>query len=175
MKTNDKSLSRREFARKAALGTAALVAYPDLDRTTVNPDNAPPLYPGHLPHERQPESPQAPANAPKLSPQSQAEADSRYQSIVAQYPDGFSDLQKTELKRLCFFLQPSLDHIRAYTVANGDLPGLYLKPLVDRDKKPSANRPAASAAAPSKASPAGSPGSPGKPPAAAKPPSTGKP
>jgi hypothetical protein len=169
MKTADKSLSRREFARKAALGTAALVACPDLDRTTVNPDNAPPLYPGHAPHERQSESPQAAARTPKLSPQSQAEADSRYQSIVAQYPDGFSDLQKAELKRLCVFLQPSLDHIRAYTLANGDLPGLYLKPLVDRDKKPLASSPAATAAAPPKPSPAGSTGSPGKPPSTGKP------
>jgi hypothetical protein len=87
-------------------------------------------------------SAQNPTDTPKLSSQSQAEAESRYQAIVTQYADRFSDAQKTDLKRLCIFVQPSLDHIRAYTIANGNLPALYLKPLVDRDKKPVAAKPA---------------------------------
>jgi hypothetical protein len=119
----DKAVSRREFARSAAFGTAA----------TLLP------LPGFLPAATAgtpAAAAQNTADAPKLSPQSQAEAESRYSAIVAQYPDRFSDAQKTDLKRLCIFGQPSLDHIRAYSIANGDLPGLYLKPLVDRDKKP---------------------------------------
>jgi hypothetical protein len=88
--------------------------------------------------------------APNLTAQSQAEAESRYQAIVQQYPNGFSDAQKADLKRLCLFVQPSLDHIRAYTISNSDLPALYLKPLVDRDKKP-AIKPAAPGAAKSAA------------------------
>jgi hypothetical protein len=78
-------------------------------------------------------------NAPKLSPPSQAEADFRFQAILNQYPDRFSEAQKTDLRRLCVLLQPPLDRIRAYGISNGDLPALYLKPLVDRDKKPAAS------------------------------------
>jgi hypothetical protein len=79
---------------------------------------------------------QNPGTAPKLSAQSQAEADARHQAILQQYGERFSDAQKTDLKRLCVAIQPSLDRIRTYTIANGDLPALFLKPLVDRDKKP---------------------------------------
>jgi len=134
MSSIDKPVSRREFARRtAALGTAAA-------STSLLP------LAGFLAVPGQPAaSGQTPPSAPKLSPESQAEADSRYQAILAQYPDRFSDAQKTDLKRLCIFLQPSLDHIRAYTVANGDLPSLYLKPLVDREKKPGASTAAPSA------------------------------
>lgn len=114
-------VSRREFAKRAALGTAAAIAPPfsSLASTElgVSPDT------------------QAPANMPKLSPQSQAEAEARYQSILAQYPDRFSDAQKTDLKRLSFALQPQLDSLRAWSVANSDAPALYLKPLVEREKK----------------------------------------
>jgi hypothetical protein len=101
-----------------------------------------------------PTSPPNPIGAPKLSPQSQAEADFRFQAILSQYPDRFSEAQKTDLRRLCVLLQPPLDRIRAYAISNGDLPALYLKPLVDRDKKPATSSPpkalgAAKPAAPS--------------------------
>jgi hypothetical protein len=116
------SLSRREFARRAALGTAAtstfLLPLPGLGGN--DPINLPA---------------QLPADASKLSPQSQAEAETRYQSILAQYPDRFSDAQKTDLKRLCFALQLQLDRLRAWPVGNSDQPALYLKPLVEREKK----------------------------------------
>ena len=118
MPPTDKSVSRREFTRRA-LGTACLLAYP----------------PGAAAAPESPQPSQAPANVPKLSPESQSEADSRYQAIISQHGDRFSDVQKADLKRLCVFAQPPLDRIRAYAVGNGDLPALYLKPLVDRDKK----------------------------------------
>jgi hypothetical protein len=81
---------------------------------------------------------QLPADASKLSPQSQSEAEARYQSILAQYADRFSEAQKADLKRLCFALQPQLDRLRAWPVANSDQPALYLKPLVEREKKSNA-------------------------------------
>jgi hypothetical protein len=130
----DTSVSRREFTRRAAFCTAGLLAYPDLHRDAAHDAAAAPEPP-------QPSQPpqQTPASAPKLSPQGQAEAESRYQAIINQYGDRFSDAQKTDLKRLCIFAQPPLDRIRAYAVGNSDLPALYLKPLVDRDKKPPAS------------------------------------
>ena len=75
------------------------------------------------------------SDTPSLSPESQAEAVARYQAILAVYGSRFSDTQKSDLRRLCFAAQPSLDRLRAYTIENGDGPALYLKPLVEREKK----------------------------------------
>jgi hypothetical protein len=131
MPPTDKPLSRREFARRAALGAASAAVLPL--RELVPPAAASASPPTEAPAQT---LAQNPAAAPKLSPQSQAEADFRFQAILNQYPDRFSEAQKTDLRHLCVALQPSLDHIRAYSISNGDLPALYLKPLVDRDKKP---------------------------------------
>jgi hypothetical protein len=138
----DKPFSRREFARRAALGAATAAVLPL--RELVPPAAALEPPTAQAPAQT---SPQNPTAAPKLSPQSQAEADFRFQAILNQYPDRFSEAQKTDLRRLCILLQPPLDRIRAYSISNGDLPALYLKPLVDRDKKPAA--PAAASAKPS--------------------------
>jgi len=118
MKPPPRSISRREFARRAAFGAAGTSLLP-----------LPELLPAAEP------AAQASPSAPKLSPQSQAEAESRYQSILAQYPDRFSEEQKADLRRLSLALQPSLDRLRSFTIANGDQPALYLKPLVEREKK----------------------------------------
>src|SRR5260370_8499147 len=134
-----KPLSRREFTRRAALGAASAAVVPL--RELVPPGAASAPSPIEAPAQTPAQNPVA---APKLSPQSQAEADFRFQAILNQYPDRFSEAQKSDLRRLCVALQPSLDHIRAYPISNGDLPALYLKPLVDREKKPAA---AASASA----------------------------
>jgi hypothetical protein len=131
MPPTDKPLSRREFARRAALGAASAAVLPL--RELVPPGAASAPSPIEAPAQTPAQNPVA---APKLSPQSQAEADFRFQAILNQYPDRFSEAQKSDLRRLCVALQPSLDHIRAYSISNADLPALYLKPLVDRDKKP---------------------------------------
>jgi hypothetical protein len=145
------AISRREFARRAALASAvasiapvAVVAAP----STVAPSNAAPspsapssLVPGNVQDRPAPPpaavAPQNPApNAPRLSAESQAEADARFQSILVLYGSRFSDEQKIDLHRLCSVSQPALDHIRAYKVENGDGPALYLKPAYEREKKP---------------------------------------
>jgi hypothetical protein len=155
----DKPFSRREFARQAALGTAS-AAVLSL-RELIPPAAASTPPPIEAPAQT---AAQNSAATPKLSPQSQAEADFRFQAILNQYPDRFSEAQKTDLRRLCVALQPSLDHIRAYSISDGGLPALYLKPLVDRDKKPA--MPASASAKPS--APADSAATP-------KPPKTDKP
>jgi hypothetical protein len=133
MPPTDKPFSRREFARQAALGAASAAVLPLRELIPPATASAPP------PTEAPPQtSAQNPVAAPKLSPQSQAEADFRFQAILNQYPDRFSEAQKTDLRRLCVAAQPPLDRIRAYAISNGDLPALFLKPLVDRDKKPAA-------------------------------------
>lgn len=113
LKRSERSLSRRDFARRAALGGAAsLLGLPE-----------PPVSAG-----------QAPDNAAKLSDAGRAEAEARYQAILARYPDRFSEAQKADLKRLCYAAQTPLDQLRAYAVANGDAPALVLKPLVERPR-----------------------------------------
>ena len=119
-------LSRREFAQRAALlsATATLTAA----EAVFTPEAIPQTGPA----------------APKLSERSQAEVESRYQQIIGLYGGRFDEAQKSDLKRMCAELQPSLDRIREYALQNGDAPALYLKPLVERDKK---LQPASAAAA----------------------------
>ena len=121
-------ITRREFARRAAIVSAA---------TLVPPGNLP-LH-AAIPEPLPPQS----SDVPKLSAESQAEANARYETILSLYRSRFSDTQTADLYRLCLLAQPSLDHLRAYPVQNGDGPALYLKPLVEREKKPDGAMPRA--------------------------------
>lgn len=112
-------ISRREFARRAAIVSVV----------SIVPASAPPV------HSAIAEPALQSSDTPSLSPESQAEAGARHQAILAVYGSRFSDTQKSELRRLCFAAQPSLDRLRAYSLENGDAPALYLKPLVEREKK----------------------------------------
>jgi len=118
----DHAISRREFARRAAMVSAVSLAPANLLGADVLPA-AP--------------RPQQPPNPTNLSPESQAEVESRVQAILGEYGGRFSDPQKTDLRRLCKEAQPVLDRLRAYPTENGDGPALYLKPLMEREKKPS--------------------------------------
>ena len=119
----DSAMSRREFARRAAFVSAA---------ATLTPSNLLGAKSGAGPLPKQ-----QPANTAKLSPEGQAEVDSRIQSILAQYGSRLSDTQKADIRRLAIEAQPSLDRLRAFATENGDGPALYLKPLMEREKKPS--------------------------------------
>ncbi len=120
---NDSAISRREFARRAAIVSAAASLAPSNLLTSESVAAPPPA--------------QLPAKAPKLSPESQAEVESRMQSIFAQYGSRLSDAQKADIRRLATEAQPPLDRLRAFVTGNGDGPGLYLKPLMERERKPS--------------------------------------
>ena len=120
---SDSAISRREFARRAAFVSAAASLAPS---NLLTPESIAAPLPT-----------QQPANAPKLSPEGQAEVESRIQSIFAQYGDRLSDPQKTDIRRLATEAQPPLDRLRAFATDNGDGPGLYLKPLMEREKNPS--------------------------------------
>lgn len=83
-----------------------------------------------------PPAPQTAPAHPTLSPESQAEAEARYQQILAQYGSRFSSEEKASLREMNLVTQANLDKVRAFTLENGDSPALYLKPLVEREKKP---------------------------------------
>lgn len=127
-------LSRRDFARGVALASAASVVPASTLRAHTFPAEP---------------SPQQPAKNLALSAESQADAESRYQAILASYGTRFSDAQKSDLRRLCYSAQPMLDQLRAHSITNADDPALYLKPLVEREKSssPTMAAPPAKAAA----------------------------
>jgi len=120
---NDKKsrkLSRREFAQRAALLSASASLVP---ANVMIPDSLRTL------------DDQPAAAGPQLSANSQAEANSRYQQLLDLYGKRFDEQQKMDLKRMCAELQPSLERVRSFSLQNGDAPALYLKPLVERDKR----------------------------------------
>jgi len=120
-KKSGRLLSRRQFAQRAAMLSAtasfvpAEVILPEASAASPAQDTQ---------------------NSPKLSPEGQLEAESRYQQILSLYGNRFDEEQKSNLRRMCAELQPSLENIRNFKLENGDVPALYLKPLVEREKKP---------------------------------------
>ncbi len=120
---NGSAISRREFARRAAFVSAAASLSP-VDLLTEKPVAAaePPL--------------QTP-KGPKLSPESQIEMESRLQAVFAQHGSRLNDAQKADLHRIAAEGQAGLDRLRAYPTDNSNGSALYLKPLVEREKKPS--------------------------------------
>jgi hypothetical protein len=119
-----KKLSRRDFAHRAILLSATASLAPAAIALEPSVQDNPPA------------KKQDQANLPKLPPASQAEADARFQFITTLPANQFDDEQTAMLKTLCIYLQPALDRVRAYHLENADGPALYLKPLVEREKKP---------------------------------------
>ncbi len=120
---NGSAISRREFARRAAFVSAAASLSPaELLAREPATATAPPLQT---------------TSGPKLSPESQAEMESRLQAVFSQYGSRLNDAQKTDLRRLAAEGQAALDRLRAYPTDNSDGPALYLRPLIEREKKPS--------------------------------------
>jgi hypothetical protein len=115
-------ISRRQFARRAAVLSASASIVP---AATVFADSL-----------QTPPTQQPAQTHPNLSPESQAEAEARYQQILSQYGSRFSAEEKASLREMNLVTQTSLDNVRAYSLENGDAPALYLKPLVEREKKP---------------------------------------
>ena len=114
-------ISRREFARRAAIVSAV----------SIVPANALPMHSSVAEL-----SPKDTTDLSSLSPENQAEAEARYQAILGTYGSHFSNAEKSELLRLCLLAQPPLENLRKYAIENSDGPALYLKPLVEREKKP---------------------------------------
>lgn len=125
-------ISRREFARGAAFVSAAASLSPTDLLTSKSSVTA------KLPV-------QTPLG-PKLSPESQTEMESRLQAVFAQYGSRLSDAQKSDLQRLAVEGQAALDRLRGYPTDNSDGTALYLKPLIEREKKtsplPASSKPA---------------------------------
>jgi nitrous oxide reductase len=117
--TAKSAITRREFATRAALAGAAatLGASPALAQT--------------------PASSPVTANVASTSA-TPSEPELRIQTILGLYGSRFSETQIADLRKMSSNTQKSLDRLRAFKVENSDDPALYLKPLVEREKKASA-------------------------------------
>ena len=128
-KSNRHKINRREFARNAALLSAAMVpagiAFEGPAAAATNE--------------------QLPKGAEKLSAEGRVEAEARFQQIMSQYGSRFDSEDQKRVREGCYSLQGSLERLRAFHLGNGDSPAVYLKPLLEREKKPQ-SAPAAGAA-----------------------------
>lgn len=118
MEETEERISRREFAKAAALTTVAALAPLDLIAQ----------------QEKQPTTqakpPEKPPETPKLSEASRAEADLAYETVIRKFGSRFSEEQKQDIKRLIDQQQGGLDKLRAFSVTNGDQPATVLKLVI---------------------------------------------
>jgi hypothetical protein len=121
-KSKGQEINRREFARRAALLSAAMVPAGIVfnePAAAATPSDA-----------------QLPEGAEKLTAESRVEAEARFQQLMSQYGTRFDSEEQKSIRDSCYGLQRSLEKLRAFQLENGDAPAVYLKPLVEREKKP---------------------------------------
>jgi len=112
---SDGKLSRREFARRAALAatTAALAPAALLSQESAS-KSAP--------------TASAPAQpSPPLSPELQAEGELKYQWIIQTYGSRLTEAEKKDVYRLVMEGQKPLAAFRAFPLENSDQPATVLK------------------------------------------------
>src|SRR5271157_2510192 len=119
-KSNGQRIDRREFARKAALLSAVMVPAGIAFEAPVAAAT----------------DEQLPKGAEKLSAEGRVEAEARFQQIMSQYGSRFDSEEQKRVRDGCYNLQGSLERLRAFHLENGDAPAVYLKPLLEREKKP---------------------------------------
>jgi len=116
---NAKKLTRRDFARTAAMAAATAAIAPSggaLTRHAAAAGNSRALNS---------------ASADDAASARQAEIDARVADVFRRYGDRLSAEQKTEVRRLVGELQKSLDKLRAYPLGNGDQPAIVLRVVPD--------------------------------------------
>jgi hypothetical protein len=124
-------VSRRDFARKAALTAATAAVLPSGVLST-------PLEPGGS---LVPVASQAQPQEAKLAPESQAEADTTFRAILRRYGNRLSEEQKSDLRRLVSEAQKPLETMRAFPLDNADQPGNVLKLYPDPKTQEHSSKP----------------------------------
>jgi hypothetical protein len=126
------SISRRQFARKAALVAAASIS-------------APALLPGSEPIARPAAQPNASPQEQKapplkgLTPEQTADVDAKLANILRKYGSRFDDDQKKHLRRILAQQQRLLAPVREFAVKNGDPPASVLRLNFDKPTPQKAN------------------------------------
>ena len=109
-------LSRREFARRAALAAAGIATGPSSSMHGPRPEPYSPPGPAQ----------QAPSDS-GLSPAAEPEVESKIQIILRKYGSRLNETQKADIRRLVKEGQKPLEKLRAYTLENSDTPALVLR------------------------------------------------
>lgn len=115
----DVEISRRDFARNAALVAASAACLPSevLARPlTATPAATEPFSTSDSAQQQT-----------KLSPESQAEVEEKIQAILRTRGERLSDAQKAEIRRLVTEGQAPLEKMREFSLDNGDQPGNVLR------------------------------------------------
>ena len=112
-----KRISRREFARHAALAAATVAAMPDKLMAEPGPATSPAALPAG----------QQTTEEPKLSPESRAEVEAKIQAIFRRYGQRLTEEQKADVKRLVAEGQKALESLRAFPLDNADAPATVLR------------------------------------------------
>jgi hypothetical protein len=115
----DTEISRREFARSAALVAASAACLPS--EVLARPLTANAAATGSASSESLVQQ-QA-----KLSPESQTEVEEKIQTILRTRGERLSDAQKAEIRRLVTEGQAPLEKMREFPLDNGDQPGNVLR------------------------------------------------
>ncbi len=110
-----RKLSRREFARRAALAATTAVVVP---ATLLSQETATKPTPAAA------APPQSPA---PLSPALEAEGELKYQWIIQNYGSRLSEAEKKDVHRLVMEGQKPLAAFRAFPLENSDQPATVLK------------------------------------------------
>jgi hypothetical protein len=113
--TTNGKLSRRAFARNAALAVTTAAAVPSLLA-----QQAPAPKPSAAPDKPKPAQ-------EALSPELQQEGELKFQWIMQRYGNRLSATHKEDIHRLIMEGQKPLAALRAFPVDNGDMPALVLK------------------------------------------------
>jgi hypothetical protein len=124
-------VSRRAFARKAALTAATAAVLPGgvLSSSLEPGGSLAPIASLAQPQEG------------RLAPESQAEADTTFQAILRRYGNRLSEEQKTDLRRLVNEGQKPLETMRAFPLDNADQPGNVLKLYPDPKTQEHSSKP----------------------------------
>ena len=113
-KRSSGAITRRAFARSAALAAATVAVLPaDAFAQQAAPAPPPPAAAAEAP--------------PKLSAAGQAEVEARVQGVMRQFGDRLSGAQKAEVRRLITLGQKSVEELRAFPLSISDEPATVLK------------------------------------------------
>src|SRR5713101_4511317 len=129
-------ISRREFARRAALGAAvAAGASSQLILPGAAASSLPPALPAGPAREER-----------KLSAEGRAEAEEKISAVFRKYGARLSEEQKAEVRRMLMEGQEQLEQLRAFPLENSDEPATVLHPA-RKPAQPQPSRPAKSSLA----------------------------
>jgi len=118
-RSEERGLSRREFARGATVAAAAMAAIPGSVLSTGALAAAPVAADAALPQ-------QTAGEKPKLSPEAMAEVESKVAEIMRRYGEKLDDAQKADIRRLVRETQAGLETLRAFPLENSDEPATVL-------------------------------------------------